>query len=107
MEARYAPTHEVTNQPAPLARVDLFGLNLPMRDALARQAPALDTAGLQRLGRLADQPLLLTQLLPALDGHGALVDALAEFGVKHIAMPATPQAVWRAAQKSISRQAAE
>jgi DNA mismatch repair protein MutS len=31
----------------------------------------------ERLGRLPDQPLLLTQLLPALDGHGALVDSLA------------------------------
>ena len=30
----------------------------------------------ERLGRLADQPLLLRQLLPALDGHGALVDSL-------------------------------
>lgn len=30
----------------------------------------------ERLGRLPDQPLLLVQLLPALDGHGALVDAL-------------------------------
>jgi DNA mismatch repair protein MutS len=31
----------------------------------------------ERLGRLADAPQLLKQLLPALDGHGALVDALA------------------------------
>lgn len=30
----------------------------------------------ERLGRLADRPLLLAQLLPALDGHGALVDML-------------------------------
>jgi DNA mismatch repair protein MutS len=30
----------------------------------------------ERLGRMADQPLLLRQLLPALDGHGELVDAL-------------------------------
>ena len=30
----------------------------------------------ERLGRLPDQPLLLARLLPALDGHGALVDAL-------------------------------
>ncbi len=30
----------------------------------------------ERLGRLPDQPLLLQQLLPALDGHGALVDSL-------------------------------
>lgn len=31
----------------------------------------------ERLGRLADAPQMLVQLLPALDGHGALVDALA------------------------------
>ena len=31
----------------------------------------------ERLGRLPDQPALLRQLLPALDGHGALVDSLA------------------------------
>ncbi|MGE4321417.1 MAG: DNA mismatch repair protein MutS [Sphingobium sp.] len=30
----------------------------------------------ERLGRLTDQPPLLRALLPALDGHGALVDAL-------------------------------
>src|SRR3546814_14602908 len=30
----------------------------------------------ERLGRLPDQPLLLAQLLPSLDGHGALVDSL-------------------------------
>lgn len=30
----------------------------------------------ERLGRLPDQPALLRQLLPALDGHGALVDSL-------------------------------
>lgn len=31
----------------------------------------------ERLGRIADAPQMLVQLLPALDGHGALVDALA------------------------------
>ncbi|WP_028056101.1 DNA mismatch repair protein MutS [Sphingobium bisphenolivorans] len=31
----------------------------------------------ERLGRLPDQPPLLAALLPALDGHGALVDSLA------------------------------
>lgn len=30
----------------------------------------------ERLGRLPDQPALLEQLLPALDGHGGLVDSL-------------------------------
>jgi carbon-monoxide dehydrogenase large subunit len=29
----------------------------------------------------------------------ALVDALSEFGVKHIEMPATPERIWRAMQK--------
>jgi carbon-monoxide dehydrogenase large subunit len=28
----------------------------------------------------------------------ALVDALAEFGVDHIEMPATPERIWRAMQ---------
>jgi len=31
----------------------------------------------ERLGRIGEPPLLLARLLPALDGHGALVDALA------------------------------
>ncbi|WP_419723187.1 DNA mismatch repair protein MutS [Sphingobium aromaticiconvertens] len=31
----------------------------------------------ERLGRMTDQPTLLAALLPALDGHGELVDALA------------------------------
>jgi carbon-monoxide dehydrogenase large subunit len=35
--------------------------------------------------------------LPAV--ANALVDALAEFGVKHIEMPATPERVWRAMQR--------
>jgi carbon-monoxide dehydrogenase large subunit len=26
----------------------------------------------------------------------ALIDALSEFGVKHIEMPATPERIWRA-----------
>jgi carbon-monoxide dehydrogenase large subunit len=30
----------------------------------------------------------------------ALVDALAEFGVRHIDMPATPERVWRAIRSS-------
>jgi carbon-monoxide dehydrogenase large subunit len=32
----------------------------------------------------------------------AIVDALAEFGVRHIAMPATPEVIWRAMQSSKS-----
>ncbi len=30
----------------------------------------------------------------------ALVDALSEFGVKHIAMPATPETIWRAIHRA-------
>jgi carbon-monoxide dehydrogenase large subunit len=30
----------------------------------------------------------------------AIVDALAEFGVHHIEMPATPERVWRALQQA-------
>ena len=30
----------------------------------------------------------------------ALVDALAEYGIRHIDMPATPERVWRATQEA-------
>ena len=33
----------------------------------------------------------------------AIVDALSEFGVKHIEMPASPQRVWRAIQSAKQR----
>ncbi|WP_411879274.1 acyl-CoA dehydrogenase family protein [Polaromonas sp. YR568] len=45
-----SPTHEVFNQPAPLADYNLFATNRPLRDALKFNAPALDTAELGRLG---------------------------------------------------------
>ncbi len=45
-------THEVFNQPAPLADVNLFETNRPLRAALAFNAPGLDTAALSGLGRL-------------------------------------------------------
>ncbi len=43
-------THEVTNQAAPLVGVNLFRANRPLRDALAAQWPALDTAALDAAG---------------------------------------------------------
>ena len=43
-------THEVFNQPAPLADYNLFTGNQPLRDALKFNAPALDTAELADLG---------------------------------------------------------
>ena len=43
-------THEVFNQSTPLVDYNLFSGNHAMRDALAFNAPALDTASLQALG---------------------------------------------------------
>ena len=48
-----AVTHEVLNQPDPLAGVNLFDTNRALRDALRFNAPQLDTASLARLGALA------------------------------------------------------
>jgi putative acyl-CoA dehydrogenase len=45
-------THEVFNQPEPLADYDLFEGNRPLQGALKFNAPALDTAELSRLGGL-------------------------------------------------------
>ena len=39
--------------------------------------------------------------------NNAIVDALAEFGVTHIDMPATPEKVWRAIQSAPKKKAAE
>ena len=46
-------THEVFNQPSPLADVNLFDLNRPLQDAVKFNAPKLDTGALRELGRLA------------------------------------------------------
>ncbi len=46
-------THEVFNQPLPLADVNLFDINRPLQDALKFNAPKLDTDALRELGRLA------------------------------------------------------
>jgi carbon-monoxide dehydrogenase large subunit len=37
----------------------------------------------------------------------AVVDALSEFGVRHVEMPATPDRVWRAIQDARERRARE
>jgi carbon-monoxide dehydrogenase large subunit len=39
--------------------------------------------------------------LPAI--ANALVDALSEFGVRHIEMPATPERIWRAIHAGMAR----
>jgi putative acyl-CoA dehydrogenase len=46
-------THEVFNQPEPLADTNLFETNRPLRDALRLHAPDLDTEPLAKLGQLA------------------------------------------------------
>src|SRR5258705_508588 len=46
-------THEVFNQPEPLAGTNLFEANQALCDALRFNAPQLDTAPLARLGALA------------------------------------------------------
>ena len=48
-------THEVVNQPVPLADTNLFEHNVPLREALAHHAPQLDTAPLAALGRAGRQ----------------------------------------------------
>ncbi len=76
-------THEVFNQSQPLANLNLFLANRPLRDALALHAPSLDTTRLQALGaevgsadmqthaRLANTH---TPLLHTHDGVGRRVD---------------------------------
>ncbi|KQP14895.1 isovaleryl-CoA dehydrogenase [Pseudorhodoferax sp. Leaf267] len=44
-------THEVFNQSTPLADYDLFATNAPLRDALRFNAPSLQLAPLEALGR--------------------------------------------------------
>jgi putative acyl-CoA dehydrogenase len=46
-------THEVFNQPEPLAGTNLFETNRPLADAVRFNAPQLDTAPLVQLGALA------------------------------------------------------
>ena len=71
-------THQVFNQSQPLVGHNLFSGNLPMRAALAHLAPALDTAGLQRLGRQLAAPdmqqhaRLAHQHTPLLHTHNAV-----------------------------------
>ena len=49
--------------------------------------------GARLVRRLADRRL---KSLGLSAGHLPVINALAEYGVTHIDMPATPQSVWRA-----------
>ncbi len=53
-------THEVLNQPAPLVDYNLFDTNRPLADALAFNAPNLDTAPLRELGALVGSAKMQT-----------------------------------------------
>jgi len=53
-------THEVFNQPTPLAGYNLFTGNQALRDALRFNAPALDTAGLAQFGALLGSAAMQT-----------------------------------------------
>lgn len=44
------PSHEVTNQSTPYSGVNLFRVNLPLRDALRTYTPDMDTSRLDELG---------------------------------------------------------
>jgi putative acyl-CoA dehydrogenase len=49
-------THEVTNQPPPLDRIDTFGENRPLVEAVRREAGVWALEPLHRLGSLAGTP---------------------------------------------------
>jgi putative acyl-CoA dehydrogenase len=73
------PTHEVFNQPAPLADYNLFETNRPLRDALKFNAPALDTDELSRLGATLGSSAMQTHARLA-NVHGPVLHSHDRFG---------------------------
>ena len=73
------PTHEVFNQPAPLADYNLFETNRPLCDALKFNAPALDAAGLSRLGASLGSSAMQTHARLA-NVHGPVLHSHDRFG---------------------------
>ena len=64
--------------------------NLPMfHTAISEVASPSNPLGIRAGGEGGTTPALAVII-------GAIVDALSEFGVKHVEMPATPEKVWRA-----------
>ena len=49
-------THDVSNQPPPLERYDVFGSDRALVQAFGREAPGADAAELHQIGALAGQP---------------------------------------------------
>ena len=90
-------THEVFNQPEPLAGSDLFEGNRPLRDALKFNAPRLDTAELSRLGALLGSAEMPTNArvanvhppqLPRPDRFGRRIDQVEFHPSYHVLMKA-------------------
>ncbi|WP_411882219.1 isovaleryl-CoA dehydrogenase [Polaromonas sp. YR568] len=75
------PTHEVFNQPAPLADYNLFETNRPLRDALKFNAPALDTAELSRFGATLGSSAMQTHARLA-NVHGPVLHSHDRFGLR-------------------------
>lgn len=73
------PTHEVFNQPAPLADYNLFQTNRPLRDALKFNAPALDSSELGRLGAALGSCAMQTHARLA-NVHGPVLHSHDRFG---------------------------
>src|SRR5205085_10820877 len=89
-------------EPGFLLAASFMDYAVPRADDL----PALETAlsevpsptnrlGVRSGGEGATTPALAVVI-------NAIVDALSEFGVRHVEMPATPERVWRAIQESKS-----
>jgi putative acyl-CoA dehydrogenase len=72
-------THEVFNQPEPLADYDLFEGNQALRDALKFNAPALETIELSRLGGLLGSAEMQTHARLA-NGHPPQLHSHDRFG---------------------------
>ncbi|MEJ7930037.1 isovaleryl-CoA dehydrogenase [Ramlibacter sp. AN1015] len=94
-------THDVFNQPETLRDWDLFSGNRGMRDALRLLAPALDTTGLELLGRelgsaqMQEHARLANAYGPQLrthDRHGRRVDEVEFHPSYHVLMAAAVQA---------------
>jgi len=65
---------------------DLPGLAIALRDDVPCATNPLGIKGAGEAGAIGAPPAVIN----------AIVDALSEFGVRHIDMPATPEAIWRA-----------
>ena len=94
-------THEVFNQPQPLADINLFDTHRPLQDGLRFNAPGADTARLKALGALAgsaamqNEARLANAHLPQLRTHdrfGHRIDEVEFHPAYHALMRAATEA---------------